>query len=169
MIVVAIIGILTTIALPLYQDYSTRTKISEAILAIADCKNKVSEGANTGLTDVGRTHFPKFEFGCDPRPSQYVRSINVHANGWIEVQLNIPNITRKLNGMYKDGGYGFLYFLPYSDDAGKQLMRWTDFKTGSNRPIKTWRCGISEVYPLLYLTVDPKYLPAECRNALALQ
>ena len=43
MIVVAIIGILASIALPAYQDYTTRAKISEAILAGSSAKNSVSE------------------------------------------------------------------------------------------------------------------------------
>ncbi len=43
MIVVAIIGILASIALPAYQDYTTRAKISEAIIAGSSAKNSVSE------------------------------------------------------------------------------------------------------------------------------
>ncbi len=43
MIVVAIIGILASIALPAYQDYTTRAKLSEAILAGSSAKNSVSE------------------------------------------------------------------------------------------------------------------------------
>ena len=38
MIVVAIIGILAAVALPAYQDYTARAKISEAILALAACR-----------------------------------------------------------------------------------------------------------------------------------
>ena len=43
MIVVAIIGILASIALPAYQDYINRAKVSEAILAGSSAKNSVSE------------------------------------------------------------------------------------------------------------------------------
>ncbi len=43
MIVVAIIGILASIALPAYQDYTTRAKLSEAVIAGAAVKNSVSE------------------------------------------------------------------------------------------------------------------------------
>ncbi len=43
MIVVAIIGILASIALPAYQDYINRAKVSEAILAGSSAKNTVSE------------------------------------------------------------------------------------------------------------------------------
>ena len=43
MIVVAIIGILAAIAIPAYQDYTTRAKITEAVNALAPAKTSVSE------------------------------------------------------------------------------------------------------------------------------
>ncbi len=43
MIVVAIIGILAAVALPAYQDYTNRAKVSELILAGADAKINISE------------------------------------------------------------------------------------------------------------------------------
>ena len=45
MIVVAIVGILAAIALPAYQDYVVRSKMSEAEAAIAACKTSISEYA----------------------------------------------------------------------------------------------------------------------------
>ncbi|HBX57029.1 pilin [Pseudomonas sp. UBA2684] len=52
MIVVAIIGILAAIALPAYQDYTTRAKVSEVILAASSARTTVSEVAalETGTT-----------------------------------------------------------------------------------------------------------------------
>lgn len=47
MIVVAIIGILAAVALPAYQDYSVRAKVSELILAASSAKNCVSEVVQT--------------------------------------------------------------------------------------------------------------------------
>jgi type IV pilus assembly protein PilA len=47
MIVVAIVGILAAIALPAYSDYVIRSKMSEAVAAIAACKTSVSEYAAT--------------------------------------------------------------------------------------------------------------------------
>ncbi|MFN4312633.1 MAG: pilin, partial [Ferrovibrio sp.] len=43
MIVVVIVGILAAIALPAYQDYMTRSKISELIARLAEAKTSVSE------------------------------------------------------------------------------------------------------------------------------
>jgi type IV pilus assembly protein PilA len=53
MIVVAIIGILAAIALPAYQDYTVRAKMSEAVLATGTPKTIVSEAFHAdGLTGV---------------------------------------------------------------------------------------------------------------------
>ena len=45
MIVVAIIGILAAVALPAYQDYTVRAKVSEVLLAASSAKNTVAEAA----------------------------------------------------------------------------------------------------------------------------
>ena len=50
MIVIAIIGILAAIALPAYQDYTVRTKISEAIIAGSSVKGLLSEAFQTDST-----------------------------------------------------------------------------------------------------------------------
>jgi len=59
MIVVAIIGILAAVALPAYQDYTIRAKVSELILAASAARTAVTEqaqnknklsGAGTGIT-----------------------------------------------------------------------------------------------------------------------
>jgi type IV pilus assembly protein PilA len=53
MIVVAIIGILAAVALPAYQDYTVRAKISEAIIAGSSGKSAISEGFQSdGLTGM---------------------------------------------------------------------------------------------------------------------
>ena len=53
MIVVAIIGILAAVALPAYQDYTNRAKVSELILAAADAKVNISEHAQVMSTLAG--------------------------------------------------------------------------------------------------------------------
>jgi len=59
MIVVAIIGILAAVALPAYQDYTVRAKVSELVLAAANAKVTVAENVQTngtiGSAGVGAT------------------------------------------------------------------------------------------------------------------
>ena len=61
MIVVAIIGILAAVALPAYQDYTVRAKVTEGVIAATSPKALVSEAFQTdGLTgvanEIGRAH-----------------------------------------------------------------------------------------------------------------
>ena len=56
MIVVAIVGILAAIALPAYQDYIVRSKMSETMAAIAACKTSVAEYTSTKGTRPGDYH-----------------------------------------------------------------------------------------------------------------
>jgi type IV pilus assembly protein PilA len=60
MIVVAIIGILAAVALPAYQDYTIRAKVSELILAASSARTAIAEKlqadpSNTGSMGVGVT------------------------------------------------------------------------------------------------------------------
>ncbi len=51
MIVVAIIGILAAIALPAYQDYTVRAKVTEGLSMASSAKTTVSENASSGMAD----------------------------------------------------------------------------------------------------------------------
>ena len=75
MIVVAIVGILAAIALPAYQDFIVRSKMSEALAAIAACKTSVAE-----YTASHTTLPPTItESGCSAVATQYVAGLNVTA------------------------------------------------------------------------------------------
>ena len=52
MIVVAIIGILAAVALPAYQDYTIRAKVTEGIVLASGLKPVVSDNASNGTTDA---------------------------------------------------------------------------------------------------------------------
>ena len=79
MIVVAIVGILAAIALPAYQDYIVRSKMSETAASIAACKTSVADytATHSGTLPAGVDNA-----GCSTGPSQYVASLDV-ANGVI--------------------------------------------------------------------------------------
>jgi type IV pilus assembly protein PilA len=81
MIVVAIVGILAAIALPAYQDYVIRSKMSEGVAAAAACKTSISEYVST------KNAWPADAdtAGCSTLTTQYVAGLAVNANGVIVV------------------------------------------------------------------------------------
>ena len=78
MIVVAIIGILAAIAIPAYQDYITRSKVTELATAVSACKTSVSEYAQSQNALPADTDAA----GCSSNATQYMTSLAV-ANGVI--------------------------------------------------------------------------------------
>jgi type IV pilus assembly protein PilA len=79
MIVVAIIGILAAIALPAYQDYTIRSKVSELILAASSARTSVTEKyQNDGaLTSAG--------VGLSVSQTSKIASSNVTSGGVITI------------------------------------------------------------------------------------
>ena len=84
MIVVAIIGILAAVALPAYQTYTVKAKMSEAILAASQCRTTVSEVYQTGSSAPTANNW-----GCESTSStsRYVASVATDADGAISVKL----------------------------------------------------------------------------------
>src|SRR5437870_2356383 len=83
MIVVAIIGILAAVALPAYQDYTIRARVSEAVLATSQCRTAVSEIYQTSsATTIGANNW-----GCGEgsTTTQYVGSVATNGDGVITV------------------------------------------------------------------------------------
>ena len=72
MIVVAIIGILAAIAIPAYQDYTIRVKVSEAIMAAGPAKTSISEFRLSQTTGWPSEAAAGFSTNID---SKYVNSI----------------------------------------------------------------------------------------------
>jgi len=70
MIVVAIIGILAAVALPAYQDYLIRARVSEVMLAASSARTTVAEAA---ATDTG-TGMPA-SVSIETQVSKYVASV----------------------------------------------------------------------------------------------
>ena len=85
-IVVAVVGILAAIAMPLYQHYMIRARITEVVSAAHNCRVQVS-------LDYSSQQFPDAttnnKWGCesapDTPPSPYVGSVTVDSNGVISV------------------------------------------------------------------------------------
>ena len=82
MIVVAIVGILAAIALPAYQDYVIRSKMSEGVAALAACKTSIAEYVSTHGTVMPADENTA---GCSTLATQYVASLNFDGTSAINV------------------------------------------------------------------------------------
>ena len=143
MIVVAIIGILAAVALPAYQDYTKRAKVSEIILAASSCRTSISEVYQTGsLTTVAADNW-----GCEnaSQSSKYVAAIHTDANGVIKVTAGTGIDPTDVDGKY-------LTLIP-TDAAGTAISY-----TGTAQQVGGWKCGGTGT------TILAKYLPGSCRG-----
>jgi type IV pilus assembly protein PilA len=91
MIVVAIIGILAAVALPAYQDYTTRAKVSEVVvmaspakLAVAETTSSLGDLANVTQTNSGYIF---------PGATKYVSGITIANGGVVTAVSTVPNAT----------------------------------------------------------------------------
>lgn len=71
MIVVAIIGILAAVALPAYQDYTVKAKVSEVILAASSARTTLAENVAAGSGFPNSTSFT-----IETQTSKYVDSVS---------------------------------------------------------------------------------------------
>ncbi|MBI6779520.1 MULTISPECIES: pilin [Pseudomonas] len=86
MIVVAIIGILAAVALPAYQDYTIRSKVTEGLTQAASAKLAVAEtAANVGGVANVTAANSGFVFNQVAGPNSYVAAVAVGAGGAITV------------------------------------------------------------------------------------
>ncbi|WP_419503966.1 pilin [Marinobacter nauticus] len=145
MIVVAIIGILAAVAIPAYQDYTVRAKVSEVILAMSSCRTSVTEVFQSGNTLPAANDDA---WGCtlgSDAASQYVSDLSVSAAGVITA-------TSAASGLGGTADSKTVSMTPYSDVAGT-----TPATAGDN--VASWECG-----PGATDGMPEKYLPATCRG-----
>ena len=145
MIVVAIIGILAAVALPAYQDYTVRAKVSEMILAASQCRTSITEVFQSGNTLPGAN---SADWGCTTgasAASKMVSSLDVAANGVITV-------TSATSGVGTDANSKTIRMTPYKDAAGTTAAAAGD-------KVSNWKCGPGATNPM-----PVKFLPASCRG-----
>ena len=147
MVVIAIIGVLGSLALPAYQDYAVRAKVSEMMLAATQCKTAVTEAVSTAAQADVSSALPK---ACESQTSKYVSAMAVDANGVITVTGN-PNTLRGNTSATANA----LSLVPVQ--TGNSLLNGS---TDGGKSISAWNCGPAAANPL-----DVKYLPNSCKGA----
>ena len=142
MIVVAIIGILAAVALPAYQDYTKRAKVSEIVLAASACRTAVTEVVQSADTLPAAG-----DWGCETSSpaSKYVASIDVDANGMITVTA------QGIGDAAIDGQD--LTLKPFADDPPTTAP-------AAGGTIMVWRCGNTGDGT----SIPAKFLPGSCKG-----
>lgn len=140
MITVAILGVLSSIALSAYRDYSRRASLSEVMLATSACKQAVTENYTllSDAPDPGK-------WGCESatQSRKHVGAIQTSSDGVIRIA--ITGLDRLVNGQY-------VYMIPARQD-GSAMVTPDDLGRSVNR----WICG-SDWIPVR------NAMPANCRT-----
>src|SRR5919108_2538278 len=95
MIVVAIIGILAAVALPAYQDYTIRAKMSEVILAMSSCRTSITEVYQSGPSTAPGADGWGCEILTASQQTKYVSAVHTTADGG--VRATVQNISTVVN------------------------------------------------------------------------
>ena len=146
MIVVAIIGILAAVALPAYQEYTVKAKISEVILAASQCRTAVAEAYQTG----GASSPGVNGWGCESasQSTKYVASVATDANGVITVTSS--NDAGLPSGA--TGAQGKTIALTPISATNAPLSY------AANTIVAGFKCGPGATNPM-----PSKYLPGSCK------
>ncbi len=151
MIVVAIIGILAAVALPAYQDYTVRAKMSEVILAASSCRTSITEIVQSGSGSLPTAG----NWGCESSTatSKYVAKVETDAAGIITVtSQGVKNTVAGAEG-------GTVRLAPCSN-AGATAFGASCTAPTAGGTIAVWLCGPGSATP-----TAPKFLPGSCRAA----
>ena len=142
MIVVAIIGILAAVAIPSYQDYTTRAQVTEAVsltsqykVSLAEWYSDKGDYSTLSITDIGGT-----------TQGKYVNSISFSLTGGAGSGTIAVFATMKTAGV--NSRIANSEFILETEDGGN-----------------TWECGeIATGDPGAPPRIDTKFLPGTCKN-----
>jgi type IV pilus assembly protein PilA len=143
MIVVAIIGILAAIALPAYQNYIARSKVTEGVTALDAAKTSVTEYWTTN----GSMPATQAAAGLSsvPTNAKYITALTYNTSGSVgSVVVTLGNINSTVNGAFI-GVFG----------------------TGNSDGTVTWVCGTATAATATApgaVTASYPFIPSNCRS-----
>lgn len=153
MIVVAIIGILAAIAIPAYQDYTVRSKVTEGLNLASSAKVAVSEGfQSNALQGVNAS---ATDWNTNFVATKYVSNVGVDpATGIITVTYgaNTPQISTKQ-----------LVLAPFINKAALTATATgsIDWGCGATSALTAAARGLTVAAPTT--PVEGRYVPTECK------
>jgi len=142
MIVVAIIGILAAIAIPAFQDYMVRAKVTELVNGAGICKTSVTDFYQAkGVMPASAT-----SAGCTDQSTANAAAAVVSATGIITMNA-IGSLAIQLTGA---GSGTTLSYAPLAS---------TGALASGGAAIAEWNCTSAKAGS----TIAPKFMPANCR------
>ena len=157
MIVVAIIGVLASVALPAYQDYMIRARVSEGLGLASAAKTNVLDVLNSGniATIGGDGYKTGYKFGG---ATKNISSID------IATSTGVITITTTAAA-----GGGSLLLVPFTKSGTTEAALPAPPATSASIDgVVQWKCMAKDAAAFVSVSVptdalDKKYVPSDCK------